>query len=194
MFENILSEVALFSSIKHIRLHLGPVGIPLVLCSIITAAIFIERSIVLIVNSTHKGLAARSNALLVEHQHTSKQLREDISNIWLGKQQARLSSGIRILNIVTLLAPILGLLGTVIGLIQVFETLGLQTGAIKPSQLAEGLGIAMKTTAAGLIIAIPAMLGAHLFELWADRLITTTTHRLNLQNLQLDGICTKVIS
>jgi len=164
------------------------------LCSIITAAIFIERSIVLIVNSTHRGLAARSNALLVEHQHTSKQLREDISNIWLGKQQARLLSGIRILNIVTLLAPILGLLGTVIGLIQVFETLGLQTGAIKPSQLAEGLGIAMKTTAAGLIIAIPAILGAHLFELWADRLITTTTHRLNLQNLQLDGICTKVIS
>jgi biopolymer transport protein ExbB len=81
----------------------------------------------------------------------------------------------------------------VIGLIQVFDDLGVHQGPIEPSMLAGGLGIAMKTTAAGLIIALPAVLGAHGFQLWVERLIHQTEHAMNMHNLELEGICTKAI-
>jgi biopolymer transport protein ExbB len=54
--------------------------------------------------------------------------------------------------------------------------------------LAGGLGIAMKTTAAGLIIAVPALVGAHGFNMWVDQLISGTEQFINLQLLKLDGV------
>ena len=52
--------------------------------------------------------------------------------------------------------PLLGLLGTVIGMIRVFFALGIGQSAGDPSVLAKGIGIALITTAAGLIVAIPS--------------------------------------
>ncbi|MGH7198952.1 MAG: MotA/TolQ/ExbB proton channel family protein [Candidatus Omnitrophota bacterium] len=55
------------------------------------------------------------------------------------------------------IAPMIGLLGTVLGMIQAFNFVAFQTGVVKPVLLAEGLAKAMITTAFGLIIAIPIM-------------------------------------
>jgi biopolymer transport protein ExbB len=55
------------------------------------------------------------------------------------------------------IAPMVGLLGTVLGMIQAFNFVAFQTGVVKPVLLAEGLAKAMITTAFGLIIAIPIM-------------------------------------
>ncbi|MCF7848386.1 MAG: MotA/TolQ/ExbB proton channel family protein [Kiritimatiellales bacterium] len=61
------------------------------------------------------------------------------------------------LSIIGATAPMLGLLGTVSGMIKAFQTIG-STGMGKPELLATNIGEALVTTATGLIIAIPAML------------------------------------
>lgn len=52
--------------------------------------------------------------------------------------------------------PLLGLLGTVIGMIRVFFTIGIGQSVGDPTALAKGIGMALITTAAGLIVAIPS--------------------------------------
>ncbi len=61
------------------------------------------------------------------------------------------------LNVVGNLAPMLGLLGTVQGMIMAFATLGTEAGAAKNAMLATNISQALYTTAAGLIIAVPAL-------------------------------------
>lgn len=56
------------------------------------------------------------------------------------------------------ISPMVGLLGTILGMIQAFNVIAFQTGAVKPILLAGGISKAMVTTAAGLIIAIPSMM------------------------------------
>jgi biopolymer transport protein ExbB len=62
------------------------------------------------------------------------------------------------------ISPMVGLLGTVLGMIQAFNVIAFQTGAVKPILLASGISKAMVTTAAGLIIAIPAMIFHSFFK------------------------------
>ncbi len=59
---------------------------------------------------------------------------------------------------VAVISPMVGLLGTVLGMIQAFNVIAFQTGAVKPILLAGGISKAMVTTATGLIIAIPCMI------------------------------------
>jgi len=67
------------------------------------------------------------------------------------------------LSIIGATAPMLGLLGTVSGMIKAFQTIGAQ-GMGKPELLAGNIGEALVTTATGLIIAIPAMLCYYYFR------------------------------
>jgi biopolymer transport protein ExbB len=72
------------------------------------------------------------------------------------EQMSRLMKPIDMLSIIGSTAPMLGLLGTVSGMIKAFFTMGSQ-GMGKPEQLAANIGEALMTTATGLVIAIPAM-------------------------------------
>ncbi len=67
------------------------------------------------------------------------------------------------LSIIGATAPMLGLLGTVSGMIKAFQTIGAQ-GMGKPEALAGNIGEALMTTATGLVIAIPAMLCYYYFR------------------------------
>jgi biopolymer transport protein ExbB len=67
------------------------------------------------------------------------------------------------LSIIGATAPMLGLLGTVSGMIKAFQTIGTQ-GMGKPQELAGNIGEALVTTATGLIIAIPSMLFYYYFR------------------------------
>jgi biopolymer transport protein ExbB len=81
------------------------------------------------------------------------------------REAARLYSNIRPLNLSATVAPLLGLIGTVQGLIIAFyRTAYLPDGANKAQSLAEGVYIALVTTFAGLCVAIPAVCLAHFFE------------------------------
>ncbi|WP_101760071.1 MotA/TolQ/ExbB proton channel family protein [Oceanicoccus sp. KOV_DT_Chl] len=184
--------------------QLGYLAIPLLLCSLITLALLLEKMLVLALASYRKQLVdqqapvfagknqpllvARGLNFLTAHRSEKKSLREDVAEIWLGSQRQQLSSGIRLLQVIALLTPLLGLLGTVLGLIQVFESLADHHGPIEPSLLADGLGLAMYTTAVGLIIALPALAGAHGFQIWVDKIIHRTELSMNMMNLLIDGI------
>ena len=67
------------------------------------------------------------------------------------------------LSVIGATAPMIGLLGTVSGMIKAFQTIGTQ-GMGKPEVLAGNIGEALVTTATGLIIAIPAMLFYYSFR------------------------------
>lgn len=79
-----------------------------------------------------------------------------------------MSRHIRLLELVAMIAPLLGLLGTVLGMIQSFQELELAQGAANASVLAGGIWQALLTTAAGLIVAIPAAIAATLLTVRVD--------------------------
>ncbi len=68
------------------------------------------------------------------------------------------------LSLLAGLAPLLGLLGTVIGMIKAFQQVALAQGAVNPSMLANGIWEALLTTGAGLSVAIPAVIFHHALD------------------------------
>lgn len=81
---------------------------------------------------------------------------------------------VNMLNAFAAVAPMMGLLGTVSGMISSFELLA--AGASKPSDFAGGIGEAMVTTAAALIVAIPAMLAYFVFKNMLQSLVSQLAH------------------
>lgn len=87
----------------------------------------------------------------------------------LGRQTAlmelaTMSQRMRLLEAVVQAAPMLGLLGTVIGMIDAFGTLSSSAGAVDPALLASGIWTALTTTAIGLAIALITFFLANWFE------------------------------
>ena len=80
-----------------------------------------------------------------------------------------MSRRMRLLEIVVQAAPMLGLLGTVIGMIDAFSVLAMSDGAVDPAQLAGGIWVALTTTALGLAVALVAFFLASWFESRIDR-------------------------
>ncbi|MBT0958562.1 MotA/TolQ/ExbB proton channel family protein [Alphaproteobacteria bacterium KMM 3653] len=71
---------------------------------------------------------------------------------------ARLERGFRLLDSVAQLAPLLGLFGTVLGMIEAFQSLQDAGAQVDPSILAGGIWVALLTTAVGLVVAMPTAL------------------------------------
>ena len=78
-----------------------------------------------------------------------------------GSEVRRLSLRLRPLMLVYMIAPLLGLLGTVWGMIAAFSEIALEQGLGRPELLAAGIYQALTTTAAGLAVAIPAIVMHH---------------------------------
>lgn len=85
-----------------------------------------------------------------------------------------LRGGLRPLELIGTLAPLLGLLGTVIGMIDAFRELESAGSQVDPSVLSGGIWVALLTTAAGLSVAIPAV-AAHTF---LERQLERLHHRM----------------
>ena len=81
---------------------------------------------------------------------------------------ARLESGFRLLDSVAQLAPLLGLFGTVLGMISAFQALQAAGAQVDPSVLAGGIWVALLTTAVGLAVAMPTALILSWFEARMD--------------------------
>ncbi|WP_138936588.1 MotA/TolQ/ExbB proton channel family protein [Roseovarius arcticus] len=77
---------------------------------------------------------------------------------------AKLESGFRLLDSVAQLAPLLGLFGTVLGMIEAFQALQDAGAQVDPSILAGGIWVALLTTAVGLAVAMPTALVLSWFE------------------------------
>lgn len=89
-------------------------------------------------------------------------------------EETRYMLWVNMLNAIAAVAPMMGLLGTVSGMISSFDQLA--AGASKPSDFAGGIGEAMLTTAAALIVAIPAMLAYFVFKNVLQSLISNLAH------------------
>ena len=75
-----------------------------------------------------------------------------------------LEKGVRFLDNVTQFSPLLGLLGTVIGMIEAFQALQGAGSQVDPSALAGGIWVALLTTAAGLAVTMPTGMALSWFE------------------------------
>ncbi len=82
---------------------------------------------------------------------------------------SRMEVSLRGLATVAGVSPLLGLLGTVVGMIKSFMQIELHGGNVSASLLAGGIWEALLTTAAGLSVAIPCLLFHHLFQARVDR-------------------------
>lgn len=80
-------------------------------------------------------------------------------------------------RVIVALLPLLGLLGTVTGMIESFETLS-AAGGSDPGGLTGGISAALLTTLAGLVTALPGVFAVHRFERRTDRLADKVRARL----------------
>lgn len=94
------------------------------------------------------------------------------------EQVTQLMKPIDYLSIIGATSPMLGLLGTVSGMIKAFQTMGYQ-GMGKPELLASNIGEALITTATGLVIAIPAMAFFFYFKKRFDKTLATLGRNLS---------------
>lgn len=78
-------------------------------------------------------------------------------------------TGLRLLDVIAQIAPLLGLFGTVLGMIDAFRTLQDAGGTADPAVLAGGIWVALVTTAAGLIVAMPTSMALTWFDARLDR-------------------------
>lgn len=78
---------------------------------------------------------------------------------------------LRVINGISTVSPLLGLLGTVVGMIQTFNTIAVGDAMGRPEMLAGGIGQALLTTAGGLCVAIPALIVYLWFVGRVDRLV-----------------------
>ncbi len=78
---------------------------------------------------------------------------------------------LRLFNGISTISPLLGLLGTVVGMIRAFNAIATTDAMGKPELLATGISQALLTTAAGLTVAIPALVAYLYFASRVDRLV-----------------------
>ena len=88
------------------------------------------------------------------------------------REVLKLRKYLRSLSVIASVSPLLGLLGTIFGMITAFQTVAMSAEALgKTELLAEGIYAAMITTAAGLSVAIPVLISYHWISARIDRLV-----------------------
>jgi biopolymer transport protein ExbB len=92
----------------------------------------------------------------------------------LAEQSARLYRKIEYLSVLGNIAPMVGLLGTVVGMIMAFQEVAASQATAGAPQLAEGIYQALVTTVGGLIVAIPSIAAFAIFRNRVDQLVAET--------------------
>ncbi len=161
----------------------GMMMIPIMCCSIVALAITIERLYFLRENRIHppefvakmkrvlnenmvqEAIAICSHNLwpiskimeagILKRDQPRDHIKEAIEHAGK-KESAKLHRYLAVLATIAIISPLLGLLGTVTGMIKVFQVISLQ-GVGHPTALAAGISEALITTAAGLLVAIPTL-------------------------------------
>lgn len=186
----------------------GPMSIPLVIASILSVAVIIEKlfffmryrdssfrlikKIELLVEQNdiltalnelkgEKGPNAKLLATaLSHHSEDPARIREVLQAV--GEDEIKkMEKHLHILDVISMIAPLLGLLGTVLGIISSFNILGTATGAADPSQISGGIAAALISTALGLIIAIPSAI----FYSYFSNMVSSKAHEMNLSMVDI---------
>lgn len=162
----------------------GPVMIPLLLCSVLAVAIGLERiwyfsrtrsdseelmeevrasldegrplEAIHFLKKQRGPVASVLAAGLAFSDRSPSEIRERIAQI--GQDEvAKLERRLPVLDTIVAISPLLGILGTVTGIISSFQVLSGLEGVTSPQALSAGIAEALITTATGLIIAIPSL-------------------------------------
>ncbi len=97
------------------------------------------------------------------------------------REVIKLRKNMRALSIIAAITPLLGLLGTIFGMIAAFQTVAVTGDALGRTELlASGIYEALITTAAGLIVAIPSLIFYHWLSAKIDRIV----HEMDLMTLE----------
>jgi biopolymer transport protein ExbB len=175
----------------------GPVMWPLLIASVIGLAIVLERCFfflcrrlpsrrfeadvlqLLRTGQTHEALdlaagsrhpVAHITRTYLENLDCGDSLRQDILQREGSRALEAAESNLRGLSLIAHLAPLMGLLGTVTGLVGAFAVIEQMDGMAQPGQLAAGIWESLLTTVTGLVIALPCLAAFYWFEHKADRL------------------------
>jgi len=164
----------------------GPLMVPLVICSLIAIYIFVERLRTVnkanvsqdsfmskIKELVQKGDINGAKILCAQYDSpVARMIEKGVSRIGsplknieasienVGKIEVfRLEKNLSVLATIAGAAPMIGFLGTVIGMVSAFIAIAQEEGSVSPKLLADGIYTAMITTVAGLIVGIIAYLG-----------------------------------
>lgn len=196
----VATSSAVVESVWDFLIKGGPVMIPIGICSLVAFSVTVERIISLrpkhiVPPSFLQGLMAviddddRQAALQYcrrSQSPTSRLIEEGVKRLGepvdmlerhvqeAGQRQAfHLGKHLRILSVIALITPLLGLLGTIFGMINAFQTVAASAGALgKTELLAKGIYQAMITTAAGLSVAIPVLISYHWISAIIERRVS----------------------
>ena len=105
----------------------------------------------------HDAPISRLLLLAAEHLDWSKTDATDAIQSRARHEIARLERGLVVLEIIVGIAPLLGLVGTILGMMTAFGNVG-QAGQIDPAELAKGISLILRATLLGLLIAIPSLI------------------------------------
>ncbi|MFA4985224.1 MAG: MotA/TolQ/ExbB proton channel family protein [Candidatus Brocadiia bacterium] len=122
------------------------------------------------------GLLPRLARVAVIHRDRPREQIKESLEVEAARMVPELQRHLNLLGVIAQVAPLLGLLGTVIGLINSFAAIqaAAQTGqgVIGADVVAGGIWVALLTTAAGLTVAIPVYVAHSFLERWSDTIIT----------------------
>ena len=116
-----------------------------------------------VVNDDNSSLARITRAAL-QHLRWPRSENIEFAQTKARAELVRLERGLIVLEVVTGIAPLIGLIGTVAGLVQVFAGLGLSSGAADTKSVALGISMALNCTIFGLSIAVPSLIAFSYFS------------------------------
>ena len=158
----------------------GFVMYPLLVCSVVAACIALERLLMLVLRSgsfnqllidqTKGWLSNQRNPLAhvaytyLDHHESDRELREEVVGREASRQLTLLERRTHWLAMIGHLAPMIGLLGTVWGLVDAFHEIESLGGQVQPGNLAAGIWKALLTTVFGLLVALPTLAIYHFLD------------------------------
>tara|TARA_Y100001968_G_scaffold260661_1_gene248298 strand:- start:3541 stop:4269 length:729 start_codon:yes stop_codon:yes gene_type:complete len=107
---------------------------------------------------------SRLIACAIDHLHLTREENMEMLQTRARSEVARMERGIVVLEIITGIAPLLGLVGTIFGLITLFQGMGVEASAEQTALFSQGISIALKATLLGLVVAIPSLIGWSYFN------------------------------
>lgn len=116
-----------------------------------------------------KGATARVLATTIRNLDREREHLEDVISESLLNESATLNRFGAVIIVIAAVSPLLGLLGTVTGMISTFDVIT-EFGTGDPKLLSGGISIALVTTQLGLIVAIPLLLVGNVLSGWAERI------------------------
>ncbi|MFW6238638.1 MAG: MotA/TolQ/ExbB proton channel family protein [Halanaerobiales bacterium] len=191
----------------------GPMTIPLLIASICSLAVIIEKLIFFTKNKNKsfrlikkiemlveegdiigalnelkdkKGPNAKLLSTALSHHSDEPERIKEVLQVVGEDEIKKMEKHLPILDIVAMISPLLGLLGTVLGIISSFRVLGTSIGAADPAQISGGIASALISTALGLIIAIPTAI----FYSYFTNKVEKMAHEMNLSMLDIMDVVT----